>query len=84
MGQETKASRLTRDFRKQPGFCVQSNGGFSGATDEFWCKLGTRSPTVGMATAKNELRTRERRSRGTRSQPNVKILRHFREFVKKN
>ncbi|MBD1827492.1 hypothetical protein H6F71_08580 [Microcoleus sp. FACHB-61] len=84
MTQETKAFRLTREFCKQPGFCVQSNGGFSGPSEEFWCKPGARSPTLGIATGKNELRTRERRSRGTRSQQNVKILRHFREFVKKN
>ena len=61
----------------------QSNGGFSGPTYEFWCKLGAR-PTLGIVAAKNELRRRPRRSRGTRSQQNVKILRHFREFVKKN
>ncbi|WP_333198226.1 hypothetical protein [Microcoleus sp. S28C3] len=83
MTQETKALRLTREFCKQPGFCVQSNGGFSGSSEEFWCKPGARSPTLWMV-AKNELRTRERRSCGTRIQQNVKILRHFREFVKKN
>jgi len=31
-------------------------------------------PTLGIAAAKNELRRRPRRSRGTRSQQNVKIL----------
>src|SRR4028118_2120088 len=49
----------------------------------FGACLGAQ-PTLGIATAKNELRTRKRRSRGTRSQQNVKILRHFRLFVKKN
>src|SRR6476661_6189091 len=57
--------------------------GLAAQTMSFGACLGARS-VLGNTAPKNELRTGKRRSRGTRSQQNVKILRHFREFVKKN
>ncbi|WP_445246672.1 hypothetical protein [Microcoleus sp. OTE_8_concoct_300] len=72
-------SRIHRKWSRS----ASRTAGLAAQTMSFGACLGVRS-VLGMAAAKNQLRRRPRRSRGTRSQQNVKILRHFREFVKKN
>ena len=78
-GDRGKEMAMANDpaFTESGRSIASRTAGLAAQTMSFGACLGARS-VLGIAAAKNELRRRPRRSRGTRSQQNVKILRHFR------
>ena len=73
-------SRIYRKWSRS----VNQMAGLAAQTMSLVANRVGRSPPLGIAAATNKLRRPEARDRRFPRQQNVKILRHFREIVKKN